>query len=496
MQKKFTLERARSETVGVAPSSILKLTDALKRIGFTCNSMVMVKSGKVVFEIYYKPFAADSLHLLASCSKSFASTAVGFAVAEGLFTLDDRIVGLLPEKVDGAPHEFIAAMTVRHLLTMSTAFSIFKDPLTDDWTREFLNAAPDHYPGTTFTYDTSGTHTLCEVVQKFAGKTLLEYLKPRLFEPLGIDSVEWEVSPMGVNRGGGGVRLRTEDMAKFGLLYMNGGKIDGRQILPAGWAELATAAHICSISNDGTYKYGYGFQFWRIPDNGVACLGMGGQVIAMFPERDLVFAVTANGIQHNHDYFPLDMMCELVLPGVKNHPIQFDDISYNRLTGVCESAEVFIPDGAVHSLIEAGISGVFFPVSANPAGYTGFSVTFKEGGGEFALRKGGGAEDRIPFGMGTHLPGNIPWQTDVKEYQFFGKYTFVNDPNPWLRSKCGSAAIWTNDKTLVIKCHMLDLLQSFVITCHFGDQANVVHILPTGVFTYRRLPLALSHTKY
>ena len=387
-------------------------------------------------------------------------------------------------------------MTVRHLLTMSTAFSNFIDPKTDDWTREFMNSCPDHYPGTTFTYDTSGTHTLCEIVQKFARMTLLEYLTPRLFEPLGIDreSVEWEISPMGINRGGGGVRMTTEGMAKFGLLYLNGGKINGRQILPVGWAELATAEHICAITIDGTYKPAYGFQFWRIPDDGFACFGMGGQIIAMFPKHNLVFAVTANGLQHNYDYFPLDFFRELVLPDINETPIAFDDDNYNHLIELCKNAEVFIPDGTLSSPIMSDISDTYFPVCENPAGYEGFKFTFTGQSGELMLKRND-KEDLIKFGMGTHVEGTLPWQSDVKEYQFFGKYSFPGEPNPWLRSKCGSGAIWTNEKTLVIKSHMLDQLQTFVITCHFCEHANVIHIFPTGTFDYQWLPLALTHKK-
>ena len=488
------LERVRPEGAGVPPRSILKMTDALNRIGFTVNSMMIVKEGKVAFEVYYRPFAAGINHHLASVSKSVTSTAVGFAVDEGLFKLDDRIVDLLPEFLDATPHEFTAAMTVRHLLTMSGAFSVFKDPLTDDWTREFLNAAPDRHPGATFTYDTSGTHTLCQIVQKFVGQTVLEYLTPRLFEPLGIAGVEWEVSPTGVNRGGGGVRLTTEGMAKFGLLYLNGGIYNGRRVLPSGWAELATAGHISSVTIDGTYKPRYGFQFWRIRDGGFGCMGMGGQIIAAFPDKNVVFVSTANGLQHNYDYFALDYFCEFVLPEIAGGPAHFDDESYGKLMDFCENAEVFMPEGVMTNPTAEKISNMYFDVRENPGGYTGFKVCFGDNSGALTLYRND-SEEVIKFGMGYHAAGVLPWQKAVKDFQFFGKFSIAGEPDGWLRFRCGSAAVWVDEQTLVIKSHMTEQLQSFVITCHFGEKSVALHILPTGVFGYKWLPLTLTHVR-
>jgi len=486
------LERVRPETVGIQPRSLLRLTDALNNFGFTVNSMVLVKNGRVAFEIYYKPFAADIPHHLASCSKSVTSTAVGFAAHEKLFSLDDKVADLLPEKLDGAPHAYAAAMEVRHLLTMSAAFSVFKDPVTDDWTREFLNAAPDRCPGTVFTYDTSATHTLCEIVQKFSKTTVLDYLTPRLFGPLGARA-EWEVSPTGVNRGGGGVRLTTEGMAKFGLLYLNGGKLNGRQILPPGWAEEAVKGRISSAASGGAFKPRYGYQFWRIRDDGFCCLGMGGQVIAMFPEHDLVFAVTANGLQHNYDYLPLDLMCEFVLPEAEAGSVPYDDENYKKLTRFCESAEVFMPNGAVTSPAAGRVNGKMFYADVHPGGYTGFKIIFNESGndGKLILYKNA-REETLDFGVKTHAEGNAPWQQAVKDCQFFGKYSFPGEESGWLRSRCGSSAVWADERTLVIKCHMLEQLQSFIVTCHFGDKAAVLNIHPVGVYEYLWLPLTLT----
>jgi len=276
------LERTRPESVGISPAVLLRYLHGLERTGFIAHGIMLARRGKVAFEINYKPFQPDIAHYLCSCSKSVAATAVGFALAENLFSLDDKIVELLPEKLDGTPHEYVAAMTVRHLLTMSTAFSDY-EPKTDDMTRDFLNNTPDHYPGTVFGYDSLGTYTLCEIVQKFAGMNLEEYLRPRLLEPLGFEGALFPVSKQGVCRGNGAFCMRPEDMMKFGLLYLNGGRWDGKQILPAGWAEEATAGHVSCAASDGTYRESYGYKFWRVQNNGFACLGLAGQTIVMHP---------------------------------------------------------------------------------------------------------------------------------------------------------------------------------------------------------------------
>jgi len=107
--------------------------------------------------------------------------------------------------------------------------------------------------------------------------------------------------------------------------------------------------------------------------------------------------------------------------------------------------------------------------------------------------KRGDEEHKIKFGMGTHVIGTHPWQSMAKEKQFFGRFTLENEPDPWMRSDCGAAAVWVNEKTLVIKCHMTGLMQSFIITCHFGDEATVIHIAPMGTFKYDGLPVAMTH---
>ena len=476
------LERVRPERAGIHPASILRYLKALEETGFTAHSLMLLRHGKVAFEVHCKPFRPDIPHMLCSCTKSVAATAVGFAIAEGRLSLGDRIVDLIPEKLDGPPHPFTSAMTVRHLLTMTTAFREF-EPTTDDWTRDFINRPPDHYPGAVFNYDSMGTHALCEIVQKRAGSTLVEYLAPRLFEPLGIAPNEyfWAQSKYGVNMGGGGGEMTPEAMAKFGLLYLNRGRWEGRQILPVGWAEEATAAHVRCASCDGSFKSGYGYKFWRVQRSGFACLGLAGQVISMHPDKDIVFVGTANGMQTDFHYFHSEYMWKMLYPEIEDAPIPPDDAEYAALRDVVDKAEAFLPAGSHRIPAAARIyTGRYFPASPNRLGIDGFKLTPGETGGELELHRGC-HKHRVPFGYGKHIPG----PPALMDFAQKSPSVFPNG--------CGSAGVWVDERTLVVHCHVLNTLEYFVLTCNFSQNAVVLSIAPYGIHKFDNLPCAITH---
>jgi CubicO group peptidase (beta-lactamase class C family) len=494
------LERVRPESVGIYPASILKYLKALNDTGFVSHNIMLLRHGKVAFEVHYNPFRPDVPHNLFSCSKSIASTAAGFAVGEGVLSLDEKIVDILPEKLDGTPHPFTAAMTVRHLLTMTTAFREF-DPISDDWTRDFINRTPDHYPGTVFNYDSMGTHTLCEIVQKRAGTTLLDYLTPRMFEPLGIaaNEVTWSVSKYGINQGGGGACMTPEAMAKFGQLYLNRGVWNGKQILPKGWAEEATDGHVSCVTRDGSFKGRYGYKFWRVQQNGFACLGLAGQVIAMHPDKDIVFVGTANGMQTDFHYFHSEYMWNMLYPEIpeiknKNEAVSFDDAGYAELSEYINKAEAFLPGGSYE--IPAGIgeySGKYLPVAPNLLEIDAFKLVLGEESGEIELRKGE-YSGSIPFGYGLHIPCPQTIQNiDRLDKQSWEQLNPSNSSSKTSEKtkNCGSAGVWVDGRTLIVHCQFP--LFYFIITCHFGAEAAVLSIAPYGLYKSGNLPCALTH---
>ena len=501
---KSSLGRIRPEDVGISPSVLLRYLDAMTQIGFIAHHIMILKNGHIAFEINFAPFRADVPHYICSCSKSVAATAVGFALDEGLVALNDRIVDIFPEKLSGQPHPYIAALTVKHLLTMCTVSDDDRfTPTTKDWTRDYLNAQPLHYPGTVFGYDSTGTHILCEMVQKLCGTTVHEYLKPRLFVPLSIDEtqVRWQVNPMGINHGGGGCHFTPEAMAKFGLLYLQNGMWMGKQVLPHGWAQEVAKPHICSASRDGTSKGEYGYKFWRVQNNGFACLGFAGQSIVMHPDKDVVFVGAANGLQTDYHYFHMTLFWELVYPHIASEAIPYEDAAYAQLQECVRDAQVFLPGSSCvgqHSPVIAGLTRNLarsrvkpgmteslyeqpFPADTNKLNCTGFKFDFGNDGGILTLFLPE-REIAIPFGYGKHLPGDIGLLS----------YAVSNHVDETFPNGCAAAGRWVNDRTLVIQSHAVDTLHYFLITCHFGDAVTVIEIRPYGRYQFDVFPCSIT----
>lgn len=260
------------------------------------HSLMIVRHGSVVAEGWWHPYRPDVPHELYSLSKSFLSTAVGFAQAEGLLTVDDL---LLDHVGDEAPEDLDPAlrrMRLRHLLTMTTGHEdAIHGPVfgAERWVRTFLTMPVPHEPGTHFMYNTVASYVLAAIVERRAGQRLLDYLTPRLLDPLGIDGATWEQSPEGHDVGGWGMSVTTEDIACFGQLYLNGGVWQGRQLLPEGWAVAATAKQVPSVHSEVDWSQGYGYQFWQCRHGAVRGDGAFGQFCVMLPGADAVVAITS-----------------------------------------------------------------------------------------------------------------------------------------------------------------------------------------------------------
>lgn len=290
------LPRALPEGQGVSSEGIREFIEAVDKGVDTMHSFMLVRHGHVVAEAWWKPETGDKPHVMHSLSKSFTSTAVGLAVAEGKLSVDDPVVKFFPEEVPAEASKNLQGMRVRDLLTMSTGHQTepkFSAELP--WVRTFLTHPVEHKPGTHFLYNSAGTHVLSAIVTKVTGVTVLDYLKPRLFDPLGIENAEWGTSPQGNSLGGWGLLVRTEDVAKFGQLFLQKGEWKGQQLVPPGWVEQATARQV-SNGSDPTrdWDQGYGFQFWRCRHGAYRGDGAFGQFCLVLPEQDAVMAITAN----------------------------------------------------------------------------------------------------------------------------------------------------------------------------------------------------------
>ena len=284
------LPRSTPEAQGIASADILGFVQAADQQVDTMNSFMLVRHGHVVSEGWWAPYDAETPHILYSLSKSFTSTAVGLAISDGKLSLDDQVLKFFPEDAPPQPSDNLRAMRVRDLLRMATGNQTeaqLRDATTKDepWTRIFLAHPVPFKPGTHFLYNSPGTYMLSAIVQKVTGMTVLDYLQPRLFEPLGFKNPTWVTSPQGISAGAWGLMARTEEMARFGQLYLQKGEWQGRQLVPRAWVEEATSLKTANGSAPTSdWDQGYGYQFWRCRHNAFRGDGAFGQYCIVIPD--------------------------------------------------------------------------------------------------------------------------------------------------------------------------------------------------------------------
>lgn len=295
----FTFPRSSPESQGIPSKAILAFVEEAESTIDALHSVMIVRGGQVVAEGWWAPYAAAEPHMMFSLSKSFTSTAVGMAVAEGKLTIDDPVLGFFPDLGPAEPGVNLEAMRVRDLLTMTTGHHVediqgFPYSSDENLVAKFLSLPVAHKPGTHFVYNTPASYMLSAIVQKVTGQTVLDYLRPRLFAPLGIADPQWQASRQGVSMGGFGLSVRTEDIARFGQLYLQKGEWQGEQLLPASWVEQATARQVSNGSSPSSdWEQGYGFQFWRSRHGFYRGDGAHGQFCLVLPQHDVVIAITA-----------------------------------------------------------------------------------------------------------------------------------------------------------------------------------------------------------
>ena len=294
------------------------------------HSVMIVKDGKVVKERWLNGGEANVPHVLNSVSKTFTATAVGIAIAEGRFSLSDKVISFFPDKLPAEVSENLKKMEVRHLLSMSTGHDYAPDRhkmgADADWVKGFLADPVKHEPGTFFVYNSLATYMLSAIIQEVTGEKLVDYIYPRLFEPLGIDRAHWDECSQGINTGGWGLYLKTEDLAKLGQLFLQKGKWNGKRILSAKWIKEATTAHVASRPagvrpenvkvkpEDSDWLQGYCYQMWRCRHNAVRADGAAGQYIIIMPDQNAVIAVTANVRNMQRE---INLIWEYLLPALK-----------------------------------------------------------------------------------------------------------------------------------------------------------------------------------
>ncbi len=296
------LKRAKNpESVGVSTGAIADFIKDMEEQEIECHSLMIIRDGKVAYEAYADPLGPDNPHVMYSVSKSFTATAIAFAVEEGLLTLETKVLDIFPEYRPEKEDPYLEKLNIFHLLTMTAGKDVptLSDKARDSWTEDFFAAKWAFEPGSFFRYISENTFILSEIVTRLTGMSLSEYLTPRLFEPLGFARVPfWEKNSKGIDAGGWGMYLKTEELAKFILCYQQGGVFEGKQVIPADWAQKAGKKQVESLQYEEiSCIQGYGYGFWVNPvENSYRADGLFSQFGMVFEDQNACLIMTASEI--------------------------------------------------------------------------------------------------------------------------------------------------------------------------------------------------------
>lgn len=305
------LPRATPEHAGIESKY---LEDFYREVSYTkktgVHSLIILRDGKVISEGYFNPYRKNIWHVTHSLAKSVTGTAVGLAIDEGLFGLDDKVIDYFEDKTNLFLPKRSRAITVRHLLTMSSgiAFNEISEAVENNWVKGIFTSGTIFEPGEKFVYNSMNSYLLAALITVTSGQTVMDYLHTRLFSPMGFGSIAWETCPAGIEKGGWGMYILPEDMAKLGLLYLQNGRycINGKthQLLSEKWVREATKTQI-----SGSNKETYGFQIWTGPDGSFIMSGMFGQYILALPKQNILI-VANSGTPHLFIDSPLFTLIE------------------------------------------------------------------------------------------------------------------------------------------------------------------------------------------
>ncbi|HEY5561550.1 MAG TPA: serine hydrolase [Clostridiaceae bacterium] len=453
------LPRSTPEEQGIASCAITDFLEAVEKANLGLHSFMLLRHGFVVSEGWWTPYSEELPHMLFSLSKSFTSTAIGLAIEENLITLEDKVISFFKESLPEVMDENLVKMEVKHLLSMATGHE--KDT-TDaviaqkdgDWVKAFLALKVEHTPSSPFVYNTAATYMLSAIIQKVTGQTLLEYLQPRIFVPLGIENPTWETCPKGINTGGFGLSIKTEDIAKFGKLYLDKGVYKGKTLIPKDWIEKATSKQVSNgTSLDSDWESGYGYQFWRckVP-NVYRADGAFGQLAVIMPDQDAILAITSGsgdvgGI--------LNLIWDKLIPALSEGSLESNNEALSNLNSKLARLHISPPRFGVKSIEKTAIQSRIYKIEDNQLQIESMSFEFNEDTCNF----------KITDNRGTHeiLCGIEAWvsnETDI----------LLGSP------KAYASGTWRDENTFIMSWLFVETPFCYTCTCSFSGRSLLVKV--------------------
>ena len=454
------------ESVGIESSRVLRFLETLESYGYDTHSIIMARGDNIFAEAYYAPYDKDSLHRMYSVSKSFVSIAVGAAIDDGLLSLEDRLVDLLPEYEPDLDDELLCRVTVRDLLSMRSSMATEPDWWgKSDRVAAYFVRRSSKVPNTNFHYDSAGSFLLAAIVENRTGKPYIEYMKDKFLRRLGFSEESYSLlAPGGHSHADSALMCKARDLLTFGRLVINGGYADGEQLVSRDFVRTATS-HLSDCKNESdiatNYCYGYGYLFWIMPDGCYCCVGMADQYIFFDPKNDFIFTLTSENMDMTGTTRPL--LFHMIFNDIRPYlgePLPECPEEYEKLTDFMASRKLAHHRKTAISPIACQINGAKYVISANPVGITSLTLEMSETEGALIIEGGDGA-GRIEFGIGYNKLGKFPGKRRMS------RTASVYEDGAY---DCAASAEWIEPRKLKITARVIDtFLGKVVFNLGFED---------------------------
>ena len=452
-------EKITPEQAGLSSNNVVAFIKRLEEIGASTHQLLMMKDGKIFTEACWKPFHKDFLHRMYSQTKSFVGVAFGLLLDDGLIkSLDDKIIDYFPEKLpENGVNDYVAQLTIKQMLTMCTAgmskrsWFLAGDP---DRTHLYFHEDKNFHPsGTFYMYDSPGSQVLCSLVEKLSGKKLIEYLRERIFTHLGtFENAYILQTPNGDSWGDSAMMCTLRDIASFGQFCMQYGNWNGKQLVSESYMREATS---CVVSNfEGFYTphstQGYGYQIWRLADNGFAFIGMGDQLTLCFPDKGLICAWTSNnqGTSFCREA-TVQAVYELIERPMQDKPLRENKTAQKRLESVTNNLKLLALKGLEDSPWREKLNKKVYVCENNSMGIKKFWFTFRSAkSGTFHYVNAQGKK-AIPFGVNKNAFGKFP------QLGYSNDFGAMRTTDGFMYDDAVSLA-WTTENQLVMRVQIID----------------------------------------
>ena len=461
-------QKASPEECGISSEIMLNFVKTLDDYKFDTHSIIIARDNRIIYESYYAPYNENSLHRMYSVSKSFVAAATGFAIDDGLLSLNDKMTDYFPEYENDNWDDALRAVTIKNLLTMSTSMAKYalwwEKP---DRAEAYFTVSSNQLPGTNFFYDSAGSFLLACIIEKLTGKLMLDYLREKGFSEIGFSQEAYSLlAPGGHSHADSGVMCTTRDMYTFARLILNDGQANGKQYInPEYVSEMKKMQADIKVSNPlSDHGEGYGYLVWKLPRDGFAFFGMADQYAFCDPETKLIFIITSENHSRELTTRPLliHMFENDLVKNASNTALPENQKAYSKLSEYAKTRKLSSYTKKDLSPFAEKINGVTYTLDKNPAGIKSVSFSFSNDCGIMEYENAEGL-NQLKFGLGHNvfekLPGKRRISLTASVYED-GAYD------------CATSGEWVNDNTLRICARVIDTyIGKWVLSIGFSENS-------------------------